>query len=111
MIGRAPPPMLQRSTNYEVILPRLSALDPPVVPDKDVVTLIVEGDDSPALELRIIGEDGGEHPRHGVTQPGGEVVQDHFREVGGRSTVTLICVYVCVCACVCVYMCVCVYVW
>ena len=47
----------------------------PVVPDEDEVSLVVEGDHSPALELRDLREPGGQQPRHAVTQASGEVVQ------------------------------------
>lgn len=67
-----------------------------MVPEEDVVALVMEGDDPPAFEVWIVGKEAGQHSGYRVTQSGGEVVQDHFRVVGGWFTMTL-----CACVCVC----------
>ncbi len=41
----------------------------PVMPEEDEVALIVEGDDSSALEVWLQREDGRKHTTHSVTQP------------------------------------------
>jgi len=63
----------------------------PVVAHKDVVALVVEGDDAPAAELRRVREEAGQHARHRVAQRGVEVVQHHFRQVVRRFTAFLQC--------------------
>lgn len=45
---------------------------------EDEVSLVVEGDDSSSPELRVMREESGKHPSHGVTQTRGKVVQDYF---------------------------------
>ena len=57
--------------------------------EEDEVSLVVEGNHTSSLELRVVGKQRSKHPTHGVTQPGGEVVQYHFGKVGGGSPVTL----------------------
>ena len=69
----------------------------PVKSEEDEVSLVVKGDHLSSTKLRVVGEQGSKHPSNGVTQSGGEVVQDHLWLVGGGSTVAL-----CVCVCVCV---------
>ena len=50
----------------------------PVMSYEDEVSLVVEGDDSSSPELRVMREESGKHPSHGVTQTCGKVVQDYF---------------------------------
>lgn len=50
----------------------------PVMSYEDEVSLVVEGDDSSSPELRVMREESGKHPSHGVTQTRGKVVQDYF---------------------------------
>ena len=45
------------------------------LPEKDVVTLVVKGDSSPALEIGILAEDGGKHAPQAVPKPRSKVVQ------------------------------------
>ena len=42
--------------------------------NEDEVSLIMEGDGSPSLELWVVWEEGSKHPCHRVTQTCGEVV-------------------------------------
>lgn len=51
---------------------------------EDVVALVVQRDDLPALRLRPGGEQGAHEVRGQETQGGGEVVEDEFGGVGGR---------------------------
>lgn len=44
------------------------------LPEKDIVTLVVEGHSSPALEVGILTKYGGKHAPQPVPQPGPEVV-------------------------------------
>ncbi len=50
-------------------------------PEKDVVPLVVEGDHPPALESRVLAEQGCKHAANPLTQPGAKVVQDELRLV------------------------------
>ena len=54
-----------------------------MVPEEDVVPLVVEGDAPLPPELGIIVEDGGQHAAHRVPQPRGEVVEDDLGPVLG----------------------------
>ena len=46
----------------------------PMMPNEDEVSLIMEGDGSPPLELWVVWEKRSKHPCHRVTQPCCEVV-------------------------------------
>ena len=46
----------------------------PMMPNEDEVSLIMEGDGSPPLELWVVWEERSKHPCHRVTQPCCEVV-------------------------------------
>ena len=46
----------------------------PMMSNEDEVSLIMEGDGSPSLELWVVWEEGSKHPCHRVTQTCGEVV-------------------------------------
>ena len=54
-----------------------------VVPEEDVVSLVVEGDGPLSPELRLEVEESGQHAAHGVTQPSREVVEDDLGTEGG----------------------------
>lgn len=47
-------------------------------PEEDVVSLVVESDSSPALEVWILAEDGSKHAPQSVTQPGAKVVENEL---------------------------------
>ena len=49
--------------------------------EEDKVSLVVEGDDSPAGELGDLREPRRKHPPHTVTEACGEVVEYHLRSV------------------------------
>lgn len=51
------------------------------LPEEYKISLVVEGDHAPAVELRIVVEEGGEHSRDAVTQSSAEVVQKNFRSM------------------------------
>ncbi len=51
---------------------------------EDVIALIVQSDDTPSAEMRIVREQTGEHARDRVTETRVEVVEDHLREVVRR---------------------------
>ena len=61
----------------------------PVVSEEDEVSLVVEGEHPPPLELWDLREPRGQHPCHTVTQPRREVVQDHLRLVLRHLPMTL----------------------
>ena len=50
----------------------------PMMPEEDVIALVVEGDHAAAMELRVVREEGGEHAAYRVAQARVEVVQDHL---------------------------------
>lgn len=50
----------------------------PVEPEKDKVSLVVEGDHLSAQKLRVLWEERGEQSADAVAQTCGEVIQDHF---------------------------------
>ncbi len=52
-----------------------------MVPEKNEVSLVVEGDDSSAFELRVLGEEGGKEPADLDTDFGVKVVENEFRDV------------------------------
>lgn len=52
-----------------------------MMPEEYVVSLVVEGDSSASLELRVDVEEWGEQTSHRLSQPSCEVVQNHFRPV------------------------------
>lgn len=45
-----------------------------MVPEEDVVALVMEGDDAAAAELRLVVEQRAQHAPHRQTQPRAEVV-------------------------------------
>ena len=57
--------------------------------EEDEVPLVVEGGHLPSTKLRTVGEEGSKHTSNSMTEPGGEVVQDHLWLVGGSSAVAL----------------------
>ena len=57
--------------------------------DEDIVSLVVEGDHPPALELGHLGEPRRQHSGHRVTQMRGEVVENHLRLVVSHLSMTL----------------------
>lgn len=50
----------------------------PVEPEKNEVSLVVEGDHLSAQKLWVLGEEGGKESSDAVAQTSGEVVQNHF---------------------------------
>lgn len=50
-------------------------------PEENEVSLVVEGDSSPSLEVWILAEDGGKHAPQSVTQSGAKVVQNQLWSV------------------------------
>ena len=52
-----------------------------VVPEEDVVPLVVEGGHSLPGELRLVVEERGKHPGDAVAEPRAEVVEDHLGPV------------------------------
>ena len=60
-----------------------------MVSEEDEVSLVVEGDHSPAGELGDLGEPGGQQSPHAVTQSSREVVQNHLWSVLRDLPVTL----------------------
>ncbi len=52
-----------------------------MVPEENEVSLVVEGDDSSAFELRVLGEEGGEEPADLDTDFGVKVVENEFGDV------------------------------
>ena len=57
--------------------------------EEDEVSLVVEGDHLPSTKLRAVGEESSEHAPNCVTEPSGEVVEDHLWLVGCSSTMAL----------------------
>ena len=55
-----------------------------MVPEEYEVALIVKGDDPSSVELRIVGEDGGQQAPGRVAQSRVEVIQNHLRHVARR---------------------------
>ena len=49
--------------------------------EKYVISLIMEGNATLANELRLVMEEGCQHPGHGVTKSSREIVQDHLWSV------------------------------
>jgi len=60
-----------------------------VKPNKDEVSLVVEGDDLPPLELRVVGKQCREHPSHTVAQARVEAIQNKLRTVFGNLSTIL----------------------
>ena len=58
-------------------------------PEKDVVSLVVEGNRTATLEVRILVEQGGKHASHPLAQACVEVVQDQLRLVTTGTAMTL----------------------
>lgn len=52
--------------------------------EKDKVSLVVEGDDLSAHELRVLWEESGEQPADAVAHTCAEVVKDHLWRVFSR---------------------------
>ena len=50
-------------------------------PKEDEVSLVVEGDSSPSLEIWILAEDGGKHTPKSMTQPSAKVVENQLWSV------------------------------
>ena len=50
-------------------------------PEEDEVSLVVEGDSSPSLEIWVLAEDGGKHAPKSMTQPGAKVVENELGSV------------------------------
>lgn len=59
-------------------------------PEEDEVSLVVEGDDPPAPELRVLVEQAAQHAPHTPTQPRVEVVQQQLWTMAADTTVALI---------------------
>ena len=57
--------------------------------EEDEVSLVVEGDHPPPLELGIMGEQRRKHPCHCVPNTSAEVVQHYLWLVRGDSSMTL----------------------
>ena len=60
-----------------------------MVSKENIVSLVVEGDHSSSLELRLLREETGQQTSDGMAQPSGEVVQDHLGLVSGHPPMTL----------------------
>ena len=58
-------------------------------PEEDVVSLVVEGDRTAALEIGVLVEQGGKHASHTLAQTSVEVVQDQLRLVTTGTAMTL----------------------
>ena len=52
-----------------------------MMPEEDVVPLVVEGDAALSPELGVVVKDGRQHPAHRVSQPRREVIEDNLRPV------------------------------
>lgn len=63
--------------------------DPPVVPEEDEVSLVVESDYSPASKLGVVREEGSKHASQRVSQASGKIVQNDLRDVAGWPSMTL----------------------
>jgi hypothetical protein len=52
-----------------------------MMPEENVIPLIVEGNNSASFEIGIVMENRGQHSRYSVTKFGREIIQDNFRPV------------------------------
>lgn len=50
-----------------------------MMPEEDIIALIVEGDSAAAAKLRLVMKHGAEHAPYRHTQPRGEVIEDHLK--------------------------------
>ena len=65
------------------------ALHEEMIPEKNIVSLIVEGDSASPFEVWVLTEDGGKHAPQSVSQACAKVIQDELWSMRACSPVVL----------------------